>query len=75
MPFDLGGNNPDSLLTDANGTKLSQLPMFHPSELVGLTFLLDLHEDGQRFHAHIEEAIEDHDAKLHKKPEWFKFHC
>jgi len=49
--------------------------MFHPSDLIGRTFLLDPQEDGQRFHARIVEAVEDHDAKLHQRPERFKFCC
>ena len=49
--------------------------MFHPSDLVGHTFLLDSQEDGQRFRTRIVEALKDHDAKLHHKAEWFKFRC
>ncbi len=75
MPFDPGGKDPDSPPTDADGTKSSQLPTFHPSDLVGHTFLLDPQEDGQQFCARIVEAVEDHDAKLHQKPERFKFCC
>ncbi len=75
MPFDPGGQDPASPPTDEDGTKLSQLPMFHPSDLVGHTFLLDPQEDGQQFHACIVEALKDHDAKLHQKPECFKFRC
>ena len=74
-PFDPNGQNPDSPPTDEDGTKMSQLPTFHPSDLVGRTFLLDQQEDGQWFHARIVKALEDHDAKLHQKPEWFKFCC
>jgi len=75
MPFDPGGQDPDSPPTKEDETKLSQLPMFHPSDLVGCTFLLDPQEGGQWFRAHIVEALEDRDAKLHQKPQWFKFHC
>jgi len=75
MPFDPGGQDPDSPPTNEDETKSSQLPTCHPSDLVGCTFLLDSQEDGQRFHAHIVEALEDHDANLHKKAEWFKFRC
>ena len=49
IPFDPGGQDPDSLPTNEDGTKSSQLPMFHPSDLVGRTFLLDSQEDSQRF--------------------------
>jgi len=48
MPFDPGSQDPDTPLTKEDETKLSQLPMFHPSDLVGWTFLLDPQEDGQR---------------------------
>jgi len=75
MPFDPGGSDPDSSPHNVDGTKLSQLPMFHPSNLVGRTFLLDPQEDGQCFRARIVKALEDHDAKLHQKPERFKFCC
>jgi len=75
MPFDPGGQAPDSPPPDENGTKMSQLPTFHPFDLVGHTFLLDPQEDGQRFRTRIVEALEDHNAKLHQKPERFKFHC
>ena len=62
MPFDPGGQDPASPPTDEDGTKSSQLPMFHPSDLVGCTFLLDPQEDGQWFCARIVEALKDHDA-------------
>jgi len=73
MPFDPGGQDPDSPPTNEDGTKSSQLPTFHPSDLVGHTFLLDPQEDGQWFRACMVEALEDHNANLHKKAEWFKF--
>jgi len=69
MPFDPGGQDPDSPPTNEDGTKLSQLPTFYPSDLVGRTFLLDPQEDGQRFRARIFETLEDHDAKLYQKSE------
>ncbi len=75
MPFDPGGLDPDSPPTNKDGTKSSQLPMFHPSNLVGFTFLPDPQEDGQRLCTCIVKALKDHDAKLHQKPEWFKFCC
>ena len=75
MPFDPGGHDPNSPPTNKDETKSSQLPMFHPSDLVGCTFLLDPQEDGQRFHACIVQAIEDHNAKLQNEAKWFKFHC
>jgi len=75
MPFDPGGQDPSPSPTIEDETKSSQLPMFHPSDLVGHTFLLDPQEDGQPFHAHIVQAIEDQDANLHSTAEQFKFHC
>ena len=47
MPFDPGGQDLDSPPTKEDETKSSQLSMFHPSDLVGCTFLLDPQEDGQ----------------------------
>jgi len=75
MSFNPGGQDPDMPPTKEDETKLSQLPMCHPSELVGHTFLLDPQEDGQRFCACIVQAIEDQDAQLHGNAEWFKFCC
>jgi len=74
-PFHPGGQGSDSSPNNEEETDLSQLPTFHPSDLVGCTFLLDTHEDGQRFHACIVQAIEDHDANLHSHADHFKFHC
>jgi len=67
MPFDPGGQDSDSPPTKEDETNSSQLPTFHPSDLVGRTFLLDPQEDGQRFCARIIQAIEEQDAKLHNK--------
>jgi len=75
MPFDPGGQDPDSPPTKEDETKLSQLLTFHPSDLVGCTFFLDPQEDGQRFCVCIVQAIEEHDAKLHGHADWFKFCC
>ncbi len=74
MPFNPGGQEPSPSPTIEDETKSSQL-MFHPSDLVGCTFLLDPQEDGQRFCAHIVQAIEEQDANLHSNAKWFKFHC
>ncbi len=54
---------------------MSQLPTFHPSDLVGWTFLLDQQDDGQRFCAHIVQAIKEHDNVLSQNPTHFKFCC
>jgi len=75
MPFDPGGQDPNSPITKEDETSSSQLPTFHPSDLVGHTFLLDPQEDSQRFHVRIVQAIEEQDAKIHGHPDHFKFIC
>jgi len=77
MSFDPGGPDPDMPPTTEDETKSSQCPMFHPSDLVGHTSsLLDPQEDGQRFCAHIVQAIEDqYTTQLHGNAEWFRFCC
>ena len=75
MPFDPGGQDPDLPPTKEDETSLSQLPMFHPSDLVGCTFQFDPQEDGQRFCAQIVQANEEQDAKLHGHADLFKFLC
>jgi len=74
MPFDPGGHD-QTLSPTEEETNLSQLPTFHPSDLVGRTFLLDPQEDGQRFRARIVQAIEDQDADLHRNSDRYKFLC
>jgi len=51
------------------------MPVFSSIDLVGCTFLLEPHEDGQQFHAWIVKAIEDHEDKLAHHPEHLKFLC
>jgi len=51
------------------------MPIFSSIDLVGCTFLLEPHEDGQSFHAHIVKAIEDHEDNLAQHPEHLKFLC
>ncbi len=51
------------------------MPVFSPIDLVGCTFLIELCEDGQCFHAQIVKAIEDHENKLAHHPEHLKFLC
>jgi hypothetical protein len=36
-----------------------------PQQLLGCTFLMDTHKDGQRLRAHIVECISDHEANVH----------
>jgi len=62
--------------TDADReSKACNMPVFHPINLVGHTFLLDPQGDGQHFHAQIVQAIEDHEANLNHDPECLKFLC
>jgi len=77
QPFDPGG---DPTLTspqveEKGEINTSQPLRFHPSNLIGQTFLLDPQEDGQQFHARIVQAIQDQDAKLTTNAEQFKFRC
>ena len=51
----------------------SSIPMFHPSDLVGRTFLMDEQEDGQRFRARIVEAIEQHEKDFQADEDFRKF--
>ncbi len=61
---------------DADGeSKAHNMPVFHPIDLVGHTFLLEPQEDGQRFHARIVKAIENHEDNLNKDPECMQFLC
>ncbi len=74
FPFDPGGDQAHAP-TKEEGTNASQLPMFHPSDLDGRTFLLDPKEDGQCFCARIVQAIEEHDSKLFNEGTHYKFRC
>jgi hypothetical protein len=53
------------------------MPVFHPSDLVGKTFLMDPMEDGQRHdRARIVLAIEDHNGEIEDNPtRVVQFHC
>jgi len=51
------------------------MPVFHPIDLVGRTFLLEPQEDGQQFRARIVKAIENHEDNLNKDPERMQFLC
>jgi hypothetical protein len=56
--------------TPQEGTQPHQ---FHPSDLVGRTFLMNEQEDGQRFRARIVEAIEQHENEHAKESELQQF--
>ena len=65
---------------DANGETKGDppnlgMPVFHPSDLIGRTFLKDPDEDGQRFRARIVRMIEDHDSDIEENPTRVKFVC
>jgi len=51
------------------------MPVLHPIDLVGHTFLLEPQEDGQQFHAWVVKAIEDHEDHLNQDPECMHFLC
>jgi len=57
----------------ADGEPKRGMEVFHPSELVGRTFLMDPNEDGSQFQARIIEAIEQHDADLAQDEVLHKF--
>ena len=44
------------------------MPTFHPSDLVGRSFLMDPREDGQCFCARIVQAIDDHATDVAENP-------
>jgi hypothetical protein len=56
--------------TDLSGLEINpfdlKLPRFSPDELMGRTFLRQLH-DGQKYHAKIHQKIQDNDAENHNK--------
>lgn len=54
---------------------LPPMPIINPVDLVGRTSLLDQQEDGQKFIAHIVEAINSHEDKVQNHPELLKFKC
>jgi hypothetical protein len=45
------------------------MSIIDPNDLVGQTFLMPRQEDGQRFHARIVRALEDHETELAKEPD------
>jgi len=73
--FDPSGDQACSPSTELEETNTSQLPTFHPSDLVGQTFLLDQQDDSQCFCARIIQAIKEHDNVLSQNPTHFKFCC
>jgi hypothetical protein len=44
-----------------------------PQELLGCTFLMDTHEDGQRFRARTVECISDHESNVRHSDDHVKF--
>ena len=64
-------NDPSDTPTD--GESDSSTPVFHPSDLVGRTFLMEERDDGQRFRARIVEAIEQYDRDFAANEDVHKF--
>jgi len=60
---------------DDGESKDPNMPVFHPIDLIGWTFLLEPHEYGQHFHARIVKAIEDHEQTIVQDPNCLKFLC
>lgn len=48
-------------------------PIFHPSDLVGRTFLMDEEDDGTRCRARIVEALDEHEQRVEGDKEVKKF--
>ena len=51
------------------------MPIFDPTDLVGRTFLMDLQENGERYHMKILEALVKNEEQLAKHPDCIKFIC
>jgi hypothetical protein len=54
---------------------ITPMPIVDPNDLVGCTFLMPPHEDGQRFRARTVRAIEDHERSLAKDEDQIHFLC
>ena len=52
-----------------------QMEVVNPTDLVGRSFMLPTGDDGQRFRAHIVEAIGKFNDDLNASPEHVKFRC
>jgi len=55
--------------------KKPPMPIVHPVDLVGCTFLKDPEEDGQRFHVQIVEALDEYKNGLNADPKHIQFRC
>jgi hypothetical protein len=60
-------------LDDSGHNKQDHLAIVDPYKLVGRTFLMDPQDDGQCFHAHIVDLVEDHQSKVRKSDNPHKF--
>ena len=60
---------------DQNEIQQKPMPMIHPSDLVGRSFLLNENENGEKFRAKIVKAIHEHDDKLERNLDNMKFLC
>jgi hypothetical protein len=61
--------------SDNKEYQCTPMPVFHPSDLVGKTFLMDPMEDGQPLRARIVRAIEAHDGEIEDNPTRIQFLC
>ena len=55
--------------------KKPSMPIVHPVDLVGCTFLKDPEEDGQCFHVQIVEALDEYKNGLNADPKHIQFCC
>ena len=51
------------------------MPIIHPSDLVGRSFLMNTNDDGEKLRAQVVEAVKVYDDKLKDDPDHIKFVC
>ena len=51
------------------------MPIIHPSDLVGRSFLMNTNDDGEKLRAQLVEAVKVYDDKLKDDPDHIKFVC
>ena len=74
----LGGEEVTPLiksLSDEHESPRKPMPIFDPTDFVGCTFLMDLQENGKRYHTKILEALVESEEQLAKHPDRIKFIC
>ena len=62
-------------IPDQNEIQQKPMPMIHPSDLVGRSFLLNENKNGEKFRAKNVKAIHEHDDKLEGNLNNMKFLC